>query len=128
MKKIVAFLIVSILIFSSCVQQEFDKIITLKVDTNGLENIESIGIRGSFLPNQWRETVPLTDDNNDGIYEITFNEKTAIYSIDFKFIKNGTEYELKGIDNREIVFEYKPETIIYKAKLNVEKPIQIIRK
>lgn len=127
MKKIITILVLSIVFFSSCVQEEYNKQVTFKVDTNGLENIESIGIRGNFLPNQWRESIALSDENNDGVYEITFNEKTAVYGISFKFTKNGNDYELKGKENREIVFEYKPETIIYKTKFN--NPIsEIIKK
>lgn len=103
------------LLLTSCVQEEFKKTITFKVDTNGIENVESLGIRGDFLLNQWRESVPLQDDDKDGIYEITFSEKTAVYGISFKFVKNGNDYELKGEDNREIIFEYKPETIVYKT-------------
>jgi len=127
MKKIISILIVVISICTGCVQQEFDKKVTFLVDTNGVENLESLGIRGDFLPNQWRESYPLTDKNNDGIYEVTFNEKTAVYGISFKFVKNGFDYELKDKENRQIVFEYKPETIIYKAKFDNETS-QIIRK
>lgn len=118
MKKLIAIIAFATLVFSSCVQKEFEKEITFLVDTNGIENIESLGIRGNFLPNQWRESYPLTDTNNDGIYEVTFKEKTAVYGINFKFVKNGNDYELKGNDNREIIFEYKPETIIYETTFN----------
>lgn len=127
MKRVFSIIIVSLTILTSCVQKEFDKKVTFMVDTTGIDHIESIGIRGNFLPNQWNETVPLTDKNNDGIYEITFNEKTATYGISFKFVKNGNDYELKGKDNRQIVFEYKPETIIYKTKFN-NSTSQIIKK
>ncbi|PQJ80004.1 hypothetical protein BTO18_12855 [Polaribacter porphyrae] len=108
-------------------QEEFEKKVTFIVDTNGIENITSLGIRGNFLPNQWRETVPLKDDDNDGVYEITFNEKTAVYGISFKFVQNGFDYELKNEENRQIVFEYKPETIVYKTKFNNSKS-EITRK
>lgn len=118
MKKLIAIIAFATLVFSSCVQKEFEKEITFLVDTNGIENIESLGIRGNFLPNQWRESYPLTDTNNDGIYEVRFKEKTAVYGINFKFVKNGNDYELKGNDNREIIFEYKPETIIYETTFN----------
>jgi len=127
MKKLVTLFTIAAIILTSCVQEEFDKKVTFLVDTNGLENIEFIGIRGNFLPNQWRESYPLTDENKDGIYEVTFNEKTAVYGISFKFFKNGNDYELKENDNREIIFEYKPETIIYKTKFNKEQS-EIIRK
>lgn len=118
MKKYITLITVLALLLTSCVQEEHDKKITFLVDTNGIENVESIGIRGDFLPNQWRETVPLSDENKDGIYEISFSEKTAVYGISFKFVKNGKDYELKGENNRELVFEYKPETIIYRTKFN----------
>lgn len=127
MKKYITLIKMLVLLVTSCVQEEHDKTITFLVDTNGIENVESIGVRGDFLPNQWRETVPLTDEDKDGIYEITFSEKTAIYGISFKFVKNGQYYELKGEDNRELVFEYKPETITYKTKFNSNKA-QITRK
>ncbi|MFY9242234.1 MAG: hypothetical protein WAO74_04330 [Polaribacter sp.] len=118
MKKTITILALATIVLFSCVQKEFDKKITLFVDTNGLENVQSIGVRGDFLPNKWRENMALTDENKDGIYEITFNEKTAVYGIDFKFVKNGNEFELLDKNNRNIVFEYKPETIIYKATFN----------
>ena len=107
-----------IVTLTSCVQEEHEKSVTLSVDMNGIENFDSIGIRGDFLPNRWRETVPMTDDNNDGIYEITFTEKTAVYGIEFKFVKNNNEFELQDQGNRELVFEYKPETIEYYAVFN----------
>ena len=122
MKKYITLIAVLVLLLTSCVQEEHDKKITFLVDTNGIENVESIGIRGDFLPNQWRETVLLSDENKDGIYEISFSEKTAVYGISFKFIKNGKDYELKGENNRELVFEYKPETIIYKTTFNKNTP------
>ena len=118
MKKLIAIIAFATLVFSSCVQKEFEKEITFLVDTNGIENIESLGIRGNFLPNRWSESVSLTDDDNDGVYEITFTEKTAYYNISFKFVKNGFDYELKEQDNREIIFEYKPENITYITKFN----------
>ena len=126
MKKLVAVLIIAINLLS-CVQEEYNKTITFLVDTNGIENIKSLGIRGDFLPTRWSESIPMTDENNDGVYEITFKEKTAIYGISFKFVKNGFDYELKNQDNREIVFEYKPETIIYKTTFNKPEN-EIIRK
>ena len=118
MKKLIVLAVIVMVTFANCVQEEYEKTITFKVDTNGIEDIESLGIRGDFLPNQWRESVPLTDDDNDGIYEISFSEKTASYGINFKFVKNGFDYELKEQDNREIVFEYKPENITYITTFN----------
>lgn len=124
------YIIISIaaLLFASCVQETHTKKVTFSVDMNGVEDVKSVGIRGDFLPNKWRETVPMTDEDGDGIYQISFEEKTAIYGIEFKFVKNNAVFELSGQENREIVFEYKPETIHYKAKFNDNKNIQIDRK
>jgi hypothetical protein len=118
MKKIATLIILITFVFTNCVQKEYEKKVTFIVDVNGVENIESLGIRGDFLPNKWRKSYPLTDKNKDGIYEVTFNEKTAVYGITFKFVKNGVDYELKDEENRQIVFEYKPEIIVYKTKFN----------
>jgi hypothetical protein len=118
MRKIITLSLFFMGVLASCVQEEHMKNVTFKVDTNGLENIESLGIRGSFLPNQWRESFPLTDDDIDGIYEVNFKETTAVNSITFKFVKNGFDYELKNSENRQITFEYKPETLIYQTKFN----------
>lgn len=118
MKKIITISLLLLGVFASCVQKEHQKTVTFIVDTNGIDNIESLGIRGSFLPNQWRESYPLTDENNDGIYKVNFQEKTAVNRITFKFVKNGFDYELKNEENRKITFEYKPETLIYQTKFN----------
>ena len=128
MRKTIAIWVFLSSIFLSCVQEEHQKEITLMVDTNGIENIYSIGIRGDFLPNKWEETVDLTDENNDGIFEITFTEKTAVNNINFKFVKNDSQFELEGKENRKITFNFKPETIIYKSKFNEETSIEIIKK
>lgn len=58
----------------SCVQETHTKTITFKVDMNAIENPKDVGIKGDFTSNPWNETAPLTDDNNDGIYEATYSE------------------------------------------------------
>ena len=47
MKKYIGLIILAIsLSFSSCVQEEHEKTVKLLVDTNGIEDVESVGIRG----------------------------------------------------------------------------------
>ena len=70
----------------------------------------------------------MTDENNDGIYEITFTEKTAAHGISFKFVKNNDEFELQNQENRKLIFEYQPETIFYITTFNNNKDINIKRK
>lgn len=111
---IIAFLLIG------CVQKEHQKTITFNLDMRGLENPTNVGVRGNFTIKPWRETVFLTDDDNDGIYTISLSRETAGYGIEFKFVNKENIYELVGKDNREIVFEYKPETIVYSTKFNEE--------
>lgn len=108
-----------LILFSSCVQETHTKTVTFKVDMTFVENVSNVGIRGDFTDNPWTQTAPLTDDNNDGIYEGTFLQKTAINQIQFKFVNQGGDYELKGTDNRVIEFEYNPEIITYEAIFDV---------
>ena len=118
MKYLKAILICMFIITQSCVQETHTKNVTFRVDMNAVENVGNVGVRGNFTDNPWNETAPLTDDNGDGIYEGTFSQKTAINQIQFKFVNNGSEFELEGSDNRTIEFEYKPENIIYEAVFN----------
>jgi len=123
--KIIA--IAAITLFGSCVQKEHMKTVTFSVDMNGIENIESVGIKGDFTDQAWRQIVPLSDEDGNGIYEITFNRETAAYGIEFKFVLNEKETELQGQENRELVFEYKPETLVYQTKFNDTENINIKR-
>lgn len=106
------------LLLSSCVQETHLKTVTFKVDMSAIENASQVGVRGQFTDNPWTETFALTDENNDGIYEGTFSEKTAVNQVQFKFVHQDGDYELKDTDNRVIKFEYKPETITYEATFN----------
>lgn len=105
-------------ILTSCVQEVHLKTVTFIVDMNAIEQPTSVGVRGNFTTNSWNELIFLTDDNKDGIYEVTVSEKTAVNQIEFKFVNAENEYELKGFNNRVIPFEYKPETITYEAVFN----------
>ena len=121
-------IIVFALLLASCVQKEHQKTVTVYLDMNGIENVGNVGIRGNFTDQSWRQTVPLTDEDGDGIYTTTLSQKTAIYGIEFKFVNQGSDYELKDQPNRELLFEYKPETIEYIAKFNNNTDITINRK
>jgi len=106
-----------LLVTSSCVQETHVKTVTIKLDMNGVYIIENVCIKGNFTNPSWKQIIPLTDENKDGIYETTFHQKTAVNSIQFKFVNQG-EYELKGQPNRTLAFAYKPETITYEAVFN----------
>lgn len=102
-------------ILVGCVQETHTKTVVFKVDMNDVENVGNVGIRGQFTNPPWELTVPMTDENNDGIYETTVSDKTAQNSVEFKFVNQNDQFELKDKNNRTIPLEYKPETITYEA-------------
>ncbi len=125
MKKIT--IVLFALLITSCVQKQYLKSVLVKVDARGVENVKSIGIKGDFTNPRWKTEIPMTDDDNDGIFEATLSQETAVYNVEFKFVKNGEIYELIGKPNRVLQFEYKPETIVYSAKFNDMESIVIER-
>jgi len=115
-KKTIIFFISFIL--TSCVQEVHLKTVTFMVDMNAIEQPIDVGVRGNFTNISWNETILLTDENNDSIYEVTVSSETAVNQIEFKFVNGENEYELKNFNNRVIQFEYKPEIITYEAVFN----------
>ncbi|WP_299124554.1 hypothetical protein [uncultured Winogradskyella sp.] len=109
--------ILLILLTASCVQQTQPKTIIVKLDMTEIKNHSKVGIRGNY-PLSWDETTFLSDEDNNGIYEETFEIYTANSTIEFKFVNNDSEFELQDQNNRSITFDYKPETIIYEAVFN----------
>jgi len=122
-----AMTLVTILLLTivACVQETHTKTVTFKLDMNAIHNVSNVGIRGQFTNPPWEVTVPMTDENKDGIYETTVSDKTAQNSVEFKFVNQGDEYELKDKDNRVIKFTYKPENIVYRAVFDKENGEQI---
>lgn len=118
-------LCISLSLFN-CVQKTHLKTVTFKVDMSSVQEVDNVGIKGNFTPNSWQDTFPLNDDNNDGIFEGTFSETTAINQIQFKFVNQNEQYELQGLENRIISFKYRPETIVYEAKFNDPNGVQTL--
>ena len=110
----------SLTLLFACVQEEHLKTVTFTVDMSGMENIGNVGIRGQFTSPPWQVTLPMTDRNGDGIYELTLSETTAQSSVAFKFVNQDNVFELDCKPNRTIQFEYKPETLEYQAVFDVE--------
>lgn len=115
------------LAFSNCVQKAQPKTITIMVDMNTIKNPSKVGIRGNG-PLSWEKTTLLKDTDGDGIYEETFDIYSVRHNVEFKFINNNDEFELQDQNNRIINFEYKPETITYKAIFNNSEDVIITKK
>ena len=111
----------------SCVQETHIKKVSFEVNMKGVQNFESVGIRGDIKPLSWQETSLLSDDNNDSIYTSTLEFDTAGNQLNFKFVINGEVFELDGTDNRVLPFEYKMEELIYSTSFDQE-TFEIIKK
>lgn len=112
--------IIGLCLHISCVQEEHLKTVTFKLDASNLEEPTNIGVRGQFTSPQWQVTVPLKDEDGDGIFETTLTQKTAQTWVEFKFVHRDSILELPCQPNRQITFEYQPERIIYSAVFNEE--------
>ena len=110
-------LLSTIILLSSCVQEKHLKTLIFKVDMQHIEHVSNPMVHGQFTSPSWDIGVPLTDIDNDGIYEGKAEIEAAQYSIQFKF-KNNDTFELEGQNNRFVTLEYKPETIIYECKFD----------
>ncbi len=100
-------------VVSSCVQEEHVKKITFGVDLSNYDSITEVGIRGQFTSPPWQVTIPMSDADNDGFFEVTVEQKTAQSGVEFKFVLDNDRFELEGKPNRRIRFNYQPEVIRY---------------
>ena len=108
-------LIANLAFFSACVQEEHTKKVTFQVDMRNYDSIQNVSVRGQFTNPPWEVNVPMQDEDNDGVYEVTLEEQTGQSSVAFKFVRNENEFELACQPNRSIQFQYKPESILYSA-------------
>ncbi|MEM6802931.1 MAG: hypothetical protein AAF696_16090 [Bacteroidota bacterium] len=97
------------LISSACVQKTIPHTVSIEVDMRQLEGVESVGIRGQYPPLSWNEDFPLSDPDADSIYSGSFIMDIPYDDFQFKFVMNGSEFELAGQDNRVLTFEGKTE-------------------
>ena len=105
-------------VLQSCVQDTHLKKLTIRVDMNQEEQVQTVALRGNLKPLSWQQNTAMTDSDGDGVYEVQIQLTTASDYLQFKFVKNEDEFELDGQDNRSLKFEYKPETLIYEGIFN----------
>lgn len=80
-----------------------EKTVLLKLDTQSLEQLKTVAVRGNSKPLSQSEDYPLRDNDGDGIYEAKINFDTSKRNVKFKFLVNGNS-ELEGSDERVIWF------------------------
>ena len=87
--------------------------VTFRVDMNGVEGIEGpVGIRGSTAPLSWENTLPLKDEDMDGVYEgkVTF-QPSVKPEVAYKFVYGSITWELNDGGNRLLFLDNHNETL-----------------
>lgn len=109
--------ILLLLCFFACVQETYKRNISIELDMRGVLDIKQVGIRGEYPPLSWNKDIALTDSDGDSIYTGTFVLDIPYDSFQYKFVVNGTTFELTNENNRVMIFEGK-ENLTCKAKFN----------
>ncbi len=99
--------VLTLLIGFSLSAQAQTKTVSLKLNTQSLEEVNTVSVRGNIRPLSQSEDYALTDKDGDGIYEAKIDFETSKRNVKFKFLVNGN-MELKGSDERIIWFKEKP--------------------
>jgi putative oxidoreductase len=115
--KIIVFVTLIMLTGVGCVQKSAKKTVIVKLDVRGIENIQTVGIRGSDKPLNWDYDYELKPLVKDSIYIGTFSLITGYKFMESKFTVNG-QFEEKLNSNRKIVFS-ENDTTFYNARFDV---------
>ncbi len=77
--------------------------LNFQVDLNGEKSVDEVGLRGNIPPLSWNESLPMTDEDGDGIYTLSLEFPTAQAGdiLEYKFLKDGI-WERQDIDNRKV--------------------------
>ncbi len=82
--------------------------LTFQVDMSNQRGFQTVGIRGNIAPLSWDKDYPLSDPDQDGIYEATIDFKTDKKYVQYKF-KTDLQWELEDSDNRISWFSGAPQ-------------------
>ncbi len=117
-KNRILIILLSFLAFSNCVQKSSKKTVILKLNVQGIKNIESVGIRGNEKPLSWDYDLELKPIIKDTLYTATFSIITGYKFTEAKFTVNN-QFELNDKNNRRILFS-ENDTTVYEAIFNIE--------
>lgn len=108
------------LLIASCVQKTKKQQVEFFVDARGVDNMNSISVRGSIPPLSWNQNYELKDADNDSIYTGSVVFDIPYDLVEIKFVKNEEQFELKNQPNRSLRFDDDQNTK-YNAKFDVIK-------
>lgn len=110
-------ILLSFLALTSCVQKSSKKTVILKLNVQGIKNIQSVGIRGNEKPLSWEYDMELKPIIKDALYTATFSIVTGYKFTEAKFTVNS-QFELNEKGNRRILFS-ENDTTVYEATFDV---------
>lgn len=115
-KRIALALFTVIVILTSCVQKVYKKTVVFELDTKGVKNIYTVGIRGNDRPLNWNSTTVMPAITKDTTYRVAITFNTGYKFTEAKFVINDA-FELENESNRRVIFSA-GDTTIYKAIFN----------
>ena len=121
MKNIIIVLFACFALFlSSCVQKSYDRHVKFLLDVSHVEDVKTVGIRGSNSPLSWNKNTDMTPIVKDSLYTVLTTFNTGYLGAEVKFVVND-QFELQGQENRRFPFDEKNDTTIYQAKFDTIK-------
>ena len=96
--------------------------LTFQVDLTAEESVDEVGLRGNLPPLLWDTSLPLTDNDGDGIYtaSIEFSSARPGDTLEYKFLKDEI-WERQDTGNHKVILTGQAQTLpISKWKLYSE--------
>ena len=85
----VLFVIISLALLASCVQQSSKKTVLVKLHIANIKEIQTVGIRGNEQPLSWDNDYELKAMPQDSIYTAMFSLVSGYRFTEVKFTVNG---------------------------------------
>ncbi len=116
MKKYSSIILIALLLCTGCVQKAYKRILVFQLNTAGIPNIQTVGVRGEGNPLSWNADITMEPIVKDSLYSATITTISGYLFTEVKFTINGT-FELQEAGNRKVVFS-KGDTTFYRAVFN----------
>lgn len=109
--------LLTVLLLSACVQKTKKQEVTFYVDAKEFTAVTSMSVRGQLSPLSWRKNYQLEDVDKDSVYSAKIIFDIPYDFVEFKFVKNTNDFELKDQPNRRVYFDKSGKTE-YRAIFN----------
>ncbi len=107
-------IILTLVSITSCVQKTVARKVRFLLNVSEVENVTSVGIKGSNEPLNWQKELAMTPIFADSIYAVDVTFETGYLGAEVKFAVNG-QLELQNHENRRFAFDVEKDTTIYTA-------------